>query len=641
MARAGRALAAITIAAAVLPAAARAGALEQVGHSALGNRGMNSALAIHGDYAYVGSRSDGGPPKGGVAVVDISDPRQPRLVHTIGAPGEGAAGLSSRELRVWPDAGLLMVLHFACEAPQTCLDYGAPADYSFYDIRGERAATPELIATYKPSRVPHEFFVWQDPRRPGRALLYMSTLTESGGDDLLVTDISRAREGVFDEVASWAAGIRNPDGSEVDLHSLSISTDGRRGYLAHLAAGFMMIDTSQLADARPRPEIRLLTPVAQRASWGAPGAHSALPLPGRAVALTTDEVYGATLGVAPALGVSVAIGCPWGWTRVLDVSDPARPRVHGEYKLRPYNEQTHCTEENRLQSEQATFSSHNPTVTRDLAFITWHSAGLQAVDLSDPARPVQVAEFRPQPLSAVATEDPTFSTGPDKLVFWSYPIVKDGLIYVVDIRNGLYVLRYSGRFAGQVSCAAFLEGNSNLGNAQTQCPLAIGARRARVARSGSVAVPVLCSTREKEGCSGSLRLLAGERRVGASRYRLAPGAARVRVRIAARWRQRLFKRGTLRVTATAITTVPDSDAERTTAPLTLYAPGRRMPRAATVRGAAQPRDRRLPAQSPPRAEQLARSGLVCLISRLPEGEGYDRASTLGSASRGDRIFGRA
>ncbi len=599
--------------AAVLPAAARAATLEQVGHTPLGNRGMNSALAIHGDYAYVGSRSDGGPPKGGVAVVDISDPRQPRLVHTIGTPGEGAAGLSSRELRVWPDAGLLMVLHFACEAPQTCLDYGAPANYAFYDIRDDHAARPELIASYKPSRVPHEFFLWQDPRRPGRALLYMSTLTASGGDDLLVTDVSRAREGVFDEVANWAAGIRNPDGSEVDLHSLSISPDGRRGYLAHLAAGFLMIDTSQLADARPRPEIRLLTPVGQRASWGAPGAHSALPLPGRAAVLTTDEVYGATFGVAPALGVSVAIGCPWGWTRVLDVSDPARPRVHGEYKLRPYNDQTHCTPENRLQSEQATFSSHNPTVTRDLAFITWHSAGLQAIDISNPMRPMQVAEFRPQPLAAVVTEDPTFSTGPDKLVFWSYPIVKDGLVYVVDIRNGLYVLRYRGPFAGQVSCVAFLEGNSNLVNGHTPCPLAIDARRARVDRRGRVAIPVVCSTRDSAGCSGSLRLLAGGRRVGGARYRLSPGAAGVRLRIAARWRQRLAKRGTLRVTATAVTAVPDADAERTTAPLTLYAPGRRMGRAAAVRAAARPRDRRLPAQRPPTLEQLARSGLVCLV----------------------------
>jgi hypothetical protein len=36
---------------------------------------------------------------------------------------------------------------------------------------------------------------------------------------------------------------------------------------------------------------------------------------------------------------------------------------------------------------------------------------------------------------------------------------------VVDIRNGLYVLRYTGPRAPEASRVAFLEGNSNLGDA--------------------------------------------------------------------------------------------------------------------------------------------------------------------------------
>ena len=34
------------------------GAFELVGHDPLMSRGMNAALAVHGDYAYVGNRSD-------------------------------------------------------------------------------------------------------------------------------------------------------------------------------------------------------------------------------------------------------------------------------------------------------------------------------------------------------------------------------------------------------------------------------------------------------------------------------------------------------------------------------------------------------------------------------------------------------
>jgi hypothetical protein len=96
---------------------------------------------------------------------------------------------------------------------------------------------------------------------------------------------------------------------------------------------------------------------------------------------------------------------------------------------------------------------------------SWHSGGEQAIDVSDPGQPTQAGWFSPTPLASVAIEDPALSRGPNKVVMWSYPIVRDGLIYVADIRNGLYVLGYTGPHAGEVDSLAFLEGNSNLGDA--------------------------------------------------------------------------------------------------------------------------------------------------------------------------------
>jgi hypothetical protein len=43
--------------------------------------------------------------------------------------------------------------------------------------------------------------------------------------------------------------------------------------------------------------------------------------------------------------------------------------------------------------------------------------------------------------------------------------VRDGLIYAVNIRNGLYIMRYTGKRSREVSRLDFLEGNSNLGDA--------------------------------------------------------------------------------------------------------------------------------------------------------------------------------
>ena len=61
----------------------KAGSFKQIGHEPLFDRGMNAAIAIHDDYAYIGSRTDGGhegQPHGGVMVVDISKPSKPKLL---------------------------------------------------------------------------------------------------------------------------------------------------------------------------------------------------------------------------------------------------------------------------------------------------------------------------------------------------------------------------------------------------------------------------------------------------------------------------------------------------------------------------------------------------------------------------------
>jgi LVIVD repeat len=439
------------------------GALEQVGHSPLLNRGMNAALAVKGDYAYVGSRTDGTHLNAGVLVVDVSRPRQPRVVGEIGPPLEGNPGETSRELRIWPEQNLLLVLNHGCsELIHRCAGGQAVrSTIRFYDISGRNAASPELVSTFLPSRsrpqVPHEFFLWIDPDDPARALIYYTN--PSGSDqELIVTDISGAREGRFAEIDEFKVDLPE-NGMDNRLHSLGISNDGTRGYLAYLGGGFMVVDTSDFAHAAANPQVRLITPVEQRVFWTDPGAHSAVKLFGRPFALTTDEVYG-KLG-----GVLADHGCPWGWARTIDIADERSPRLVGEYRVGPHNFEDYCDQAPPDQENLSSQSAHNPTLTPNLALITWHSRGFQLISTEDPAQPRRLAEFSPQPLPAVQTEDPALSSGRDKVVMWSYPIVKDGLIYLIDLRNGLYILRYRGPCQEELRGVRFLEGNSNAGDA--------------------------------------------------------------------------------------------------------------------------------------------------------------------------------
>jgi hypothetical protein len=428
------------------------GAFEVVGHEPLGYRGMNAALAVHGDYAYVGSRTDGKPlnqnlTRGGIMVVDVSNPAAPRVAGEMGPPDEGNAGESSRELRVWKSQDILIVLHTNCGTGQAHLCSASSVNnFRFYDIAGAKAAKPELILTYTPQRNPHEFFLWEDPHDPRRALLYVGPANQR----LQVYDLSPLLERkpptvVVDVPSGVPAG---------GLHSLTVSNDGARAYFAHLNGGFVVADVSEISAGQPNPQLRLVTPVANRPTWPGPGAHSAVKLWGSDWVLVADEVYGTAAGSGH--------GCPWGWVRMIDIADPETPQVKAEYKL-PQNQQTSCaTDQPRPFSS---YSAHNPTLTPNIAFLTWHSGGLQAISLADPAAPTQLAEFKPTPLPFVVTEDPRLSLGQDKVVMWSFPIISDGLIYVADLRNGLYILRYTGPFADEVDRVSFLEGNSNIGDA--------------------------------------------------------------------------------------------------------------------------------------------------------------------------------
>jgi hypothetical protein len=413
---------------------AASGSFELVGHSDLGARGMNSALAIAGDTAYVGSRIDGKP----IEIVDISDPANPTVVGELGAPLEGRPGITSRELRVVGTTLNVMNLQCSPSLHGCATTAGEVENLRFFDITNPRE--PAVIATYPVQgsspqfpRSPHEFFVWRDPSDASRALIY---LTAPGVPSLEIIDVATATN-----LLRWdpyTQGGVPKGGANNILHSISVSNDGKTAYLSHQTAGLFAVDLTGF------PTLTTLTPAAQAVKFGAMGPHSAVPVPGRKLLVTTEEVYPPPFGA----------GCPWGHLRMVDIADPAQPVLLGEYKL-PENDPA-CA----ANGPMVAFTAHNATVTPDLALVTWYAGGLQAVDISDPANPAQLAEFRPEPLAQVAVEDPGLSGS--HVEMWSYPIIKDGLIYVVDVRNGLYVLRYHGRLAEQVRGAGFAEGNSNL-----------------------------------------------------------------------------------------------------------------------------------------------------------------------------------
>ncbi len=443
-----------------------------VGQNPLFNRGMNAALTIFQNFLYVGNRTDGssrcgiGDPRRtdpnfglnscphvhpGILILNIKDPTSPTVVGEIPAPLNPAGqpvGITSRELRVWPNKKLLITMNFRCSSgihacPRTN-DTTSPFDLKFFNLKDP--VNPQFISHFVPTSKagvkvkPHEMFLWVDPENDDRALLFLSTPaleTDPATPNLMVVDISRVPKGGTPlEVAEGNWNNRFPGTDQANypfgaspggdgcgpydcnlfVHSMGVKPDGSLTYLALEAGHFLVVNTGDIANNTIPPGTvlslndKLLTDPTNRPVWlqdpldptavpgvfpggcarqgpgpffnpsskDCPNSHSAVQVPGRRLALTTDEVYGTFTFDNQ--------GCRWGWARLIDVVDPAHPFITGEYLI-DQDQLSFCgsAADTAISEQFRSFSSHNPTVLQNLAFIDWHSGGLQAIDISDPA----------------------------------------------------------------------------------------------------------------------------------------------------------------------------------------------------------------------------------------------------------------
>jgi len=400
--------------------AALPASLQLVSQNALGNRGMNAALTLADKCAYVGSRADAAP-----AVVDVANPAAPRVVGQLSAH----PGSTPRELRAIPSQREVAVMFYSLN--------GGPNIFDFYRWESD-CHSPALVGHYDfGKRSPHEFFLWEDPQHPSRVLLFVA-MFGSSGPALDVLDVSNVAQPALIGAWSVPSGYGSPT-----LHSVALSADGRTAYLSLWTGGLVMADASEFTAGTSGATLRALTPAAGRYRTPPGNVHSAVPVPRQTKVITTDERYPAPYGQ----------GCPSGTAHVVDVSNAANAQPVGTIAV-PENTPGTCS---ALASD--TWTSHNPTLTAHLALVSWYSAGLQVFALDDPANPERLAEYRAAGAQPIVRD---VQLGTTDTMTWSYPVIAHGYIYVVDINQGLLVLRYHGAHEDEISGLPFAEGNSNV-----------------------------------------------------------------------------------------------------------------------------------------------------------------------------------
>jgi hypothetical protein len=362
----------------------------QIGHNDLGGYGDGMQVMRSGDALYVGHF---GPSGMGTSVLDASDPTELGLVRQWAAPDGG------HNHKVQVADGLLLTNFEAFRggnpervglAVYDLDDPFAPKEIGFWDSTGKGV-----------HRIVYE----------GGPLAYVSATPEGfSGRIWVIVDVSNPAHPV--EVARWwwpGMGPGEtptwPPHEDRSVHHGLI--DGDRAYLGLWDSGMVILDIADLNDIT----------VVSRLNWAIGGnTHTCMPLLGRDLVVVTDE--------------AVRDGCDDDphMVRVVDISDEAHPAVvaicpvpQGDFCERGLRFGAHCLHENRPGSYR---SDH-------VVFVTYFNAGLRVYDLSEPARPVEVAHWIPEcpPAQAAAQINDVW-------------VGEDLLVYVTDrVNGGVYVLQ--------------------------------------------------------------------------------------------------------------------------------------------------------------------------------------------------------
>jgi hypothetical protein len=208
-----------------------------------------------------------------------------------------------------------------------------------------------------------------------------------------------------------------PQGRRAALHHMI--TAGNRGYGAWRDGGLTIHDISD--PAKPT----LLSHI----NWSPPfpgGTHTALPLPGRGLAVVADEAN--------------AEQCAKGTfhTFVVDVRAPQNPV--------PIS--TLPTPKDRDYCALGTFGPHNLHENRpgsyrseQTIFATYNNAGVRVFDIKDAFAPKEIAYWVPPPPKRLIDPRANVALAAKSADIY---VTADGLLYVTDWNAGLNVLQYEG-----------------------------------------------------------------------------------------------------------------------------------------------------------------------------------------------------
>jgi hypothetical protein len=357
--------------------------IRRIGRTDLPGGGL---VTVENGYCYVGHID----PPNGTSILDVSDPKHPRLVSRIEVP----EGLHSHKVRV---SGDIMLVNYE--------QYKSPvkpqAGLKIFDI-SDRSRPREICFFKTPGKGVHRFTF------DGRYAYISPTMEGYVGNIVMILDLKNP--GKPEEVGrwwvpgQWTAGGETPSWKADDYRCHHPMRKGNRLYVSYWHGGIVILDIADMT--KPK----LVSHVLTNPPYPSP-THTTLPIPwkimDRDILVVADEEAQKHRPEPPAF--------LW----IFDITEETRPIPISTYFLP------------RAATNGGKIGAHQPAeqVYDNRLFVTWFAAGLRMLDISNPYSPQEIGYYVPLP-------------GRDQEVVNSNDVFRaeDGLLFLVDRYDGLEVL---------------------------------------------------------------------------------------------------------------------------------------------------------------------------------------------------------
>ncbi len=347
-----------------------------VGHSDLQGRGALQVV-LKGNYAYVGHHRgrEMNPMTGalewnGTTILDISNPGQPRIIIHI--PGyEGAESRAVQVVERYFDGR-----DYLLRNQESSHFIG----FEVWDITDR--PSPRLVSKIEGLNAAHKG--WWDAKT---GYAYLSGIWPGWkGQHLIIYDLKNPYIPKF--VSNWGLPGQSPGGpgGGVSLHHPVISGD--RAYLSYLQGGDVVIlDIADKAQPKMIAHIDFLPPSSR--------SHTTVPFPPlRGPGFRRGE--GHPRQVLVVSEEALTYGCQEDRPQIyiLDAKDEKKPRLIATFKV---PDGDFCSRGGRFGPHQFAETKDGEIIGGSLLYVAYFNAGLRIVDISDPIKPREVGRYIPAP----------------------------------------------------------------------------------------------------------------------------------------------------------------------------------------------------------------------------------------------------